>query len=351
MDPLPQWISAEHLNAVLQRAGFLAGAHVRHVELVRDRETILSRIIRVRLSYDRATQAAPACLILKTGRPDRMNSEWAGSRHEVAFYRQIAPSLPAKVVPRCLEADHDDATHAWHLLLEDLTDTHALATEWPLPPTRAQCETILTGLGRFHAAWWDDPRLGVSVGAAFDDAAIDRFIEQVAGHFVTFADRLGEDLSADHRAFYQRLLESAPVLHRRYRVGANLTLTHGDAHVWNCFLSRDDSDDARWFDWDSWRIRVPANDLANMMALHWYPDRRTRLESALLDHYHNVLLAWGVTGYDRRDLQDDYRLSVLWQSTMPIFQAGVKIPPVVWWNHFHRIMAAVDDLGCRELLG
>jgi hypothetical protein len=26
------------------------------------------------------------------------------------------------------------------------------------------------------------------------------------------------------------------------------------------------------------------------------------------------------------------------------------IPPVIWWNHMERIMLAVDDLGCRELL-
>jgi hypothetical protein len=28
----------------------------------------------------------------------------------------------------------------------------------------AQCETILGALARFNAAWWDDRRLGVSVG-------------------------------------------------------------------------------------------------------------------------------------------------------------------------------------------
>jgi hypothetical protein len=26
------------------------------------------------------------------------------------------------------------------------------------------------------------------------------------------------------------------------------------------------------------------------------------------------------------------------------------IPPVIWWNNLERILLAVDDLGCRELL-
>jgi hypothetical protein len=27
-----------------------------------------------------------------------------------------------------------------------------------------------------------------------------------------------------------------------------------------------------------------------------------------------------------------------------------NIPPRVWWNNLKRIMLAVDDLGCRDLL-
>jgi hypothetical protein len=26
------------------------------------------------------------------------------------------------------------------------------------------------------------------------------------------------------------------------------------------------------------------------------------------------------------------------------------IPPVIWWNNLERILLAVDDLGCRDLL-
>ena len=54
--------------------------------------------------------------------------------------------------------------------------------------------------------------------------------------------------------------------------------------------------------------------------------------------------------YDRQSLEDDYRLSVLWQTVTPVWQAGNNIPPVVWWNNLERILLAVDDLGCRDLL-
>ena len=31
-------------------------------------------------------------------------------------------------------------------------------------------------------------------------------------------------------------------------------------------------------------------------------------------------------------------------------QANHDIPPLIWWNNLERILLAVDDLGCRDLL-
>ena len=54
--------------------------------------------------------------------------------------------------------------------------------------------------------------------------------------------------------------------------------------------------------------------------------------------------------YDRQALDDDYRLSALWLITRPVGQVLINIGPAVWWNNLERIMLAVDDLGCRDLL-
>ena len=62
------------------------------------------------------------------------------------------------------------------------------------------------------------------------------------------------------------------------------------------------------------------------------------------------MLAEGVWGYDRQALSEDYRWAVLWQITTPVWQAASNIPPVIWWGHLERIMSAIDDLGCRDLL-
>ncbi|MBV9584831.1 MAG: phosphotransferase [Alphaproteobacteria bacterium] len=347
-EPLPLAAQPEYLTETLRRSGALGTGRVSDVAVESSKETILSRIIRLRLSYDGAEGGAPASLILKTGQPERVGAHWNGGRFEVAFYTQIAATMSMRLVPRCFDAVWDGETRDWHLLLEDLTDSHFTLTHWPMPPTRPQSEAIMAARARFHAAWWDDPRFGTSIGTWLepDDPQVQRFAEE----FARFADRVGDRLPAERRAVYERLIEEGHRLNARYHTHRNMTLLHGDAHVWNVFLPRDGGSDVRLFDWDGWRIDVATDDLAYMMALHWFPDHRRRHERDLLDHYHRELLAQGVTGYDRKALDNDYRLSVLWQIATPVWQAAYNIPSAIWWHHLERIFLAVDDLGCLELI-
>jgi hypothetical protein len=349
---LPDATQPAHLTDALRRSGALADGQVRDVTVESSRATLLSRIIRLRLAYDGpAGSAAPNSLILKTGLAERAGQAWNSGRQEVAFYDRVAAAMAARLVPRCFEASWNAETNAWHLLLEDLTDSHVVATAWPLPPTIEQCESIVRARARFHAAWWDDRRLGASIGTWLDDEALDQQMKRLADHFVRFADRLGDGLSRERRALYERVLDAAPRLLLRYKSHRNVTIIQSDAHVWNCFLPRDgEADGVRLLDWDAWRIDTGTDDLAYMMALHWYRDLRRRFERPLLDSYHTTLAAHGVGGYDRRALADDYRQSVLWQIMMPVWQAAIDLPPVIRWNHLERIMLAVDDLDCRELL-
>lgn len=348
---LPRSLDAEHLTEALRRSGVPGVGHVREVTVENSHATLLSRIVRLRLTYRQADAAAPSSLIFKTGLPERADVSWEGGRQEVAFYTQVAAAMAGRTVPRCYEAHWDPDSRAWHLLLEDLTDSHVIATIWPLPPTIEQCKTILDARARFHAEWWDDSRLGRSIGTWSDAEAFEARRHLFAEKFARFADRAGDLLPRGRRDVFERFLDAAPRLRARYDSHRNLTIVHGDAHVWNCFLPRDGcKDDARLFDWDSWRLETASLDLAYMMAMHWYPGRRRQMERPLLDFYHTALLAHGVRGYDRRALEDDYRLSVLWLITIPVWQEAYNIPPMIWWNNLERILLAFDDLGCRELL-
>jgi thiamine kinase-like enzyme len=313
--------------------------------------TVISHIYRLRPTYEGEAEGAPATLFLKARHLDRSGGAGLHGKREVEFYRSLAPATPPGLLPHCHDSHRDDATGDWHLLLEDLKDTHASASQWPVPPTLADSESIVRTLARFHAAWWDDPRLGTSIGTWPDPANTAQSQKTMTEVVARFADALGDRLPAERRAFYDRLIDRTAPLSARYHSHRNMTIVHGDAHAWNFLLPKEGTvTGVKLFDWDSWRPDYGTDDLSYLMALHWYPDLRRARESHLLDVYHAELLAHGVGGYDRQALQDDYRLSVLWQTMTPVWQHAGNVPSWIWWSHLARIHLAADDLGCRELL-
>jgi len=348
---LPDVAEPGYLTAALRKAGALDAGAVREVKVLHERDTVVSHIIRLGLRYVGESTGAPLTLILKTPHADFAKTLAHGGRHELAFYLKVAPKMPPGLVPRCFDGRFDEQDSNWHLLLEDLTDSHDVATQWPLPPSREQIFAIVATLARWHAAWWDHPALGDTVGAWASPEESAQRMEIFAGHYDRFADLLGDRLSEERRILYRRLIDQSARLSERYFSRRHLSITHGDAHSWNFLLPRTGVvDTVRIFDFDQWRINVPASDLAYMMAIQWYPERRQALERQLLNHYHETLIANGVAGYTRGALDQDYRRSVLWHITKPVWQWSINISPLIWWNNLERVMMAVEDLGCEELL-
>ena len=183
--------SADRLSDVLRRSGIPENGSLSDVTIDRSWSTILSRITRLRLTYTEEVRGAPSTLILKTSLPERIGKpNWDAGRQEVAFYNNVAATMRTKLVPRCFEATWEPDSRAWHVLLEDLTDSHLVATAWPLPPRAEQCEKIVRARARFHAQWWDDARLGTTVGTwlPVDDSQLEAFDAVVT----RFLDRVGD---------------------------------------------------------------------------------------------------------------------------------------------------------------
>ena len=158
---------------MLGRARALADGRVSHVALETSRDTLISRVVRVRLEYEGAAAGAPDRLFLKTARVGGPFDPTNEGRREVEFYDRVAAACPPGLLPRCFEAAWEPEAKSWHLLLEDLTDSHTVVGEWPLPPTLEQCQRIVDIYARFHGFWWNDARLGTSVGTFSDTGPVD----------------------------------------------------------------------------------------------------------------------------------------------------------------------------------
>jgi hypothetical protein len=130
----------------------------------------------------------------------------------------------------------------------------------------------------------------------------------------------------------------------------HMTVVFEDVHAGNFLYPRDPSRHSlKMIDWEQWHVNIGPHDLAYMMGLFWFPERRARLELPLLHRYHERLVAGGVQGYSWDECWADYRLSIARTLFVPVWQWGRERPPDIWWNHLERISSAFEDLQCIEL--
>jgi len=104
------------------------------------------------------------------------------------------------------------------------------------------------------------------------------------------------------------------------------------------------------FDWQLCEYGPAADDLVPMMALNWFPERRSRFEKVLLKEYHCALSEAGVVGYSLEELETEYRWSVLKGIGTPLWQWYHKVPAWIWFNNLEKVLLAIEDLNCMELL-
>jgi hypothetical protein len=341
----PEW-----LTGVLRRVGRLERGSVAAVRPASSSTLLVSSVSRLEVSYTPGTSRdAPASLFLKLSRPVFQPEALKDySRMEVEFYSSVAREMRDPPVPVCFDAAFDPATGGAHLLLEDLTETHFQPPP-PLPPSEDHCAQAVEALAEVHVQWWGHARLGAGVGELLSEEAVAAVARGAAEGFEKFADFLGDLLSPARCALYEKVIACFPAPWRRLTSAKGLTLTHGDAHTWNFMYPRAEGR-ALLIDWQLWHPHVGPRDLAYMMALHWYPERRARLEEKLLRRYHEALLARGVRSYDWEQCLTDYRWAALRNLFIPAWQWAGGVPAQLWWANMERALLAFDDLRCAELL-
>ena len=332
----PAWLTyALKAHGVLTR-GQVVAVHKQAIHA----NTATAALLNIDYS-DEASPSAPQRLFVKLGQ----------RRIEVEFYNHIAPAMPESPAARCYEAVFSAKTGRSHLLFEDLSATHT-APEDELPPSLADTERLVDALAVFHAHWWHHPRLQGDIAAIAED--VPGHVAGVARDgFPGFVDLLGDRLSTERRRLYERIVAAWPLPSYTARLAAcqAVTLVHGDTHYWNVLAPRDPAADrVRIVDWAVWHIGVGPFDLAYMLALSWFPERRARMEQGLLRRYHAHLLEQDVVGYDWDQCRLDYRTALIYHLLWPIFWHRY-LPASIWWYALEKGMLAFEDLGCEELLG
>lgn len=307
-----QQLSSEWLEARLRARGVLPSGHVGEIHVAPVGEPGLSSdVVRVTLAAEGQT-AVPASLIAKFASvvPATRDAMRALGQYgyEVRFYRELGDDAGIPL-PACYAAEIDLDSGEFVLLLEDLGASRN--GDWWQSQV-ADVETALDHLARFHAAWWNSPRLlalpwlrkpadpsfVLTLGGLYRallPIALTRASPHLSGYLGDLAQRLAERWEAF----------CVP------RAGAPFTLCHGDFHPKQLFFPTAAGGRFAVFDWQTVSCGVGSVDVQRILLMGLRPPELFAHQARLLERYRSRLAEAGIA-YDPAQLAHDVRRSMLW---------------------------------------
>ena len=348
---MPDQVTPEWLTEKLRQKGYLAGGKVVSVRETKAKNRFVTSSHYLRVAYDLAGETGlPEELFMKIYKPG-LNQELIGHK-EVQFYNLFPAIMPEISVVPCFAANEDPETGRAFVLMADVSQTHySLVVEDRLC-NRAQLELLLQALARFHAYWWDHPRLGQGIGEFVSRKSFHDYITDLETRFQAFMDYPDNNVTPDRELIFRKIFANWEMLYNRLQEKRHLTLVHGDANPLGNVLYPNEQlqRQAYLIDWNYWQIDLAARDVAYAIILTFYPNQRTKFEMEVLKHYHDWLEEYGVNGYRFANFWNDYRLAVISNLLVPVIWCSWGISPEFWWPRYVKAFGAFDDLQCRELL-
>lgn len=314
-------LRAERLGPILVEWGAASGRLVdARTEDIDDGAGFLGTLARVHLTW--VDGSGPASIVAKLPTSIAANQaivdHFGYDRREAGVYRDLRPWERAPS-PRALAQGWDEAAGRGWLLLEDLRDH--VGGDGVAGATDAQAFAAITALAEWHAAFWNDGRLGE---LAWLPASTDPV---VAGYGQIFdmtwdmcVDRLSgvtDDIAAAAhagRAFFDDAVQEFSTGDR--------TLVHGDARIDNLRFA---PTGAVLLDFQLAAHGRGIYDVAFFCAGSLRTDDRRRLEPELIECYRTTLSTAGID-VSPDDLWRDYRLGHMMNLPNPVSAIAVVTP-------------------------
>jgi hypothetical protein len=345
-------VTAAWLTSVLAASGALIHGAVEAFDVKTGRGN-WSTNATLNVRYVEGSQGSlPARLFLKLVNTNSGEEIFGPS--EVTYYTRDYTGVEDVPLIRCYDAVFSEELGRYHVLLDDLSETHVTAAE--KLPSLEYGLALADGLAAMHARWWGARRF-TQTGAAMHSAGdIRRFVDIAESGVKPLLDQFVVELEPHWQDFIHELYERHPqALIERIRNDNGFTLIHGDVGQHNILVPRSGDRpiyiiDRQPFGWalTTW---LGVYDVAYAIVLDWEIGSRRRLEIPILKRYHAQLIQHGVNGYSWEQLYEDYKLCVamcVYVAT-EYFRSGENSQWVSEWQlMLQRALTACDDLDCSD---
>ncbi len=313
---------------------------------IEESTTKWSNVARIKVRYTPSSRGEqPRKLFLKMVQAEEFG------RSEVDYFARDYIELPDAPIPRCYDTDYAEDPRRYHILMDDLSETHS--GDYDRPPTLEYGLALADACAVLHSHWWGADRLSAGGRSLPDESTIATAEATAQDGYATLLAAIQEDSGERAARTTEALLARLPVaLKERTADASSQTLLHGDLNPSNILRPRVGDTpvyfvDRQPFD-HSLTVWTGASDLAYMMVLWWETDARRELEDSVLRRYHDSLVARGVRDYSWGQLTCDYALGAAQSIYIAAGGCAELDEPEsmrwVWGRHARRVLAAVDDL-------
>ena len=356
----PQEITPDWLTQALRQTGTITDATVKSFdsETIGEGAGFMGQLAQVALHYEDSAAGAPRSLIAKFPSDIPENRGIGNHFHfyerETHFYREIADEVELRT-PRCYYSAMDVEADEYVLLLEDLAP--ARVGDQLAGCSTDEAELAIRHLAKFHATWWESPRLAEIDWMPFvsDPAQVQAVEDSYRDSWDSFLERFGDKLQPPMVRTGERLADNIAGI-MAYLAEPPRTIIHGDYRLDNLFFATaEGGDPLAVIDWQIAFRGLGVFDVAYFMSGGLHPKERKAKEMDILRTYHSILTENGVRGYGFDQCLHDYRLSTLFCLVYPVIGGGTNDMGnergVALWNGWlDRNVAAILDLDAAELM-
>lgn len=305
--------------------------------------------------YEEDDDSLPNSLFLKMATEHQSARENAAKggmyRYEVGFYRDLADRVNI-ATPRCYAAEISHDNSAFVLLLEDAAPFAQVDQLQGL--NLAQAKLAMRELAGLHAPTWQGRGMENCDWSKIDGTTANAFAQGMMQLKPAFVERFGAALSSVNIEMLDRLTLSAPDYWRYSLECKNQVAAHCDFRGDNMLFGQRDGDLAMvTIDWAGLLIGG-GRDLGHFLGTSLIPELRKTHELELLKHYHESLLAQGVSDFSLQECIDDYRRNLFYPVHVVVsVTESVNVDArgkQLFVSMFNRACEAIKDLDALELI-
>jgi hypothetical protein len=246
------------------------------------------------------------------------------SLKEANFYKFIQSETNVKLpIAQCYDAYISDDKFKYLLLLEDLSNEFHASDKINLSDENIWLSAA-SSLAKFHAAFWNSDKIGSQELPIDNIEKINFYIKNTYESYDKFIKYVGNRFDAETLAIFEHAMKISVGLeterYNRLTNKDNITLTHGDSHIYNFMFPRNQEETSVIIDFQFWGMGIGVKDIAHLTRESFPKVNGEKLHLSIIKKYYETLLEQGVCNYSWDNCWNDYRKQVASMLLIPIWQ-------------------------------